>query len=154
MRSFLVLLIVAGLALAGCAAEADETVPASADPASADPTGASTTDASENTDAATTVEATTVEIVDFDFEPVEVEVAVGDTVTWNQSGTSTHTVDFSDGEESEDLTEGSSYSRTFDQAGEYPFACFFHPQMTGTVSVLPSSAQPNGPQPARAVTQM
>ncbi|MDV6011381.1 cupredoxin domain-containing protein [Haloechinothrix sp. LS1_15] len=77
----------------------------------------------------------TVEIVDFQFEADDLAVPVGTTVTWIQRDESLHTVDFDDGEESGDLEAGESYSRTFDEPGEYPYDCFYHPRMTATVTV-------------------
>ncbi|SNR64436.1 Plastocyanin [Haloechinothrix alba] len=77
----------------------------------------------------------TVEIVDFAFATEDIEVAAGTTVTWLQQDDSLHTVDFDDGESSGDLETGESYSRTFDEPGEYPYDCFYHPRMTGTVTV-------------------
>lgn len=79
--------------------------------------------------------AAQVDIVDFAFEPAEQQIAAGETVEWSQSETSTHTVTFEDGEESEELGEGDTYTRTFDEPGSYEYACFFHPQMTGTITV-------------------
>lgn len=76
-----------------------------------------------------------VDIVDFAFSPDAVEVPVGTTVTWTQSDASRHTVDFADGEESGVLEKGATFARTFDVAGSYAYVCFFHPSMTGSVTV-------------------
>jgi plastocyanin len=77
----------------------------------------------------------TIDIVDFAFAPDAVEVPAGTTVTWTQSGASRHTVDFADGEESGDLAPGATFARTFDTAGSFTYVCFFHPSMTGSVTV-------------------
>lgn len=79
-----------------------------------------------------------VDIVDFEFDPARVEVRAGSTVAWTYDGggSSVHTVTFEDGEESGDLEPGDTYERTFDAAGEYAYVCFYHPSMTGTVSVV------------------
>lgn len=76
-----------------------------------------------------------VDIVDFVFQPGEITVPVGSTVTWTQQDASLHTVDFDDGEKSGDMPDGDTYSRTFDKPGSYPYICFYHPRMTGTVTV-------------------
>jgi plastocyanin len=77
-----------------------------------------------------------VSIVDFAFEPADLTVAVGDTVTWTNTGAATHTVKWQDGEpESERLESGETYERTFDTAGSFPYVCGIHSQMTGTITV-------------------
>ena len=76
-----------------------------------------------------------VAVEDFAFDPDTTEVAVGDEVEWTVvEGSSPHTVKFDD-EESKELAAGDTYSRTFDEAGEYAYVCGIHPQMTGTVVV-------------------
>lgn len=76
-----------------------------------------------------------VTVDDFSFTPESTEVAAGDEVEWVVAeGSSAHTVKFED-EESDELAAGQSYSRTFDEAGEYTYICGIHPQMTGAVSV-------------------
>ncbi|MBD8504977.1 cupredoxin domain-containing protein [Hoyosella sp. G463] len=77
----------------------------------------------------------TIDIIDFRFAPGTITVPAGSTVTWVQKDDSLHTVDFTDGTESGDLTEGESYSRTFTEPGTYDYVCFYHPRMTATVIV-------------------
>ena len=80
--------------------------------------------------------ATSVSIVDFAFDPIDVTVAAGSTVTWTNAGASTHTVKWSDGTpESTGLANGATYERTFDAAGTYPYVCGIHGSMHGTVTV-------------------
>ncbi len=79
--------------------------------------------------------AQAIDIVDFTFSPEAVEVPVGTTVTWIQTDDSRHTVDFADGKQSGDLSQGDTFSRTFEEAGSYAYVCFFHPSMTGSVTV-------------------
>lgn len=75
-------------------------------------------------------------IVDFAFAPAELTVAVGETVTWTNTGSATHTVKWQDGEpESEQLESGTTYERTFDTAGSFAYGCGIHSQMTGTITV-------------------
>jgi plastocyanin len=77
-----------------------------------------------------------VTIVDFAFQPTEVTAKVGDTVTWTSQGDAPHTVKWADGAaESEQLSKGDSYERTFDEAGSFPYVCGIHPNMTGTITV-------------------
>jgi plastocyanin len=111
MRTHLIALTVA-LLLAACSPAVDETGTESDEP-----------------------EEATIEIVDFAFQPETLEVPAGTTVEWVQLDSSRHTVDFEDGERSGDLAEGATYQRTFDEPGEHPYVCFFHPRMTATVVV-------------------
>jgi plastocyanin len=77
-----------------------------------------------------------VSIVDFGFEPADLTVAAGTTVTWTNTGAATHTVKWSDGApESTGLTSGATYQRTFDTAGSFPYVCGIHGSMSGTITV-------------------
>lgn len=66
-------------------------------------------------------------------------VSVGDTVVVTNEDDFSHTWTSDDGIfDSGTLSSGSSFSFTFDEPGEYPFFCKFHPsQMTGTIVVSP-----------------
>jgi plastocyanin len=77
-----------------------------------------------------------VSVVDFGFEPADLTVAAGTTVTWTNTGAATHTVKWSDGTpESSGLTSGATYQRTFDTAGTFPYVCGIHGSMSGTITV-------------------
>jgi len=69
------------------------------------------------------------------FEPAELTVPVGTTVTFSNEDGSNHKVNFSDGTQSERLRHGAVYTRTFTAPGEYPYACAIHPKMTGKIIV-------------------
>src|SRR5215204_5294093 len=82
----------------------------------------------------------TVSIQDFFFDPDQLSVAPGTTVTWVNEGEAPHTVTSTDGKEldSATLQPGDTYSFTFkdDDAGEtYAYQCTIHPEMTASVSV-------------------
>lgn len=99
--------------------------------------------------------------------PKVVVVKAGESVTWvNKSGFDVHTVTFLAGKEMSTLTEadmgavtaesgstysggylnsgifgdGGTYTLTFDKPGTYEYLCLLHPQMVGTVVVLPADA--------------
>lgn len=74
-------------------------------------------------------------IVDNAFEPSQTQVSTGGEVVWENTGDAAHTVTFEDGEDSGNLESGATYSRTFDEAGEFPYVCAIHPSMEGTVTV-------------------
>ncbi len=64
---------------------------------------------------------------DSTFDPATLTVAVGDTVTWTVSSGMPHTVTADDGAfDSGTLTDGDTFSFTFDTPGTYPYYCLFH----------------------------
>lgn len=76
------------------------------------------------------------------FIPAEVTVNVGDTVTWSNDDTAAHTVTSGTPSNGPDGIFDSSlfmadttFSYTFDTAGEYNYFCMVHPWMTGKVNV-------------------
>src|SRR5215210_9038691 len=90
--------------------------------------------------AASAQDEMTVSIQDFFFDPDQLSVAPGTTVTCVNEGEAPHTVTSTDGKEldSATLQPGDTYSFTFedDDAGEtYAYQCTIHPQMTASVTV-------------------
>jgi plastocyanin len=90
--------------------------------------------------AASAQDEMTVSIQDFFFDPDQLTVAPGTTVTWVNKGQAPHTVTSTDGKEldSATLQPGDTYSFIFkdDDAGEtYAYQCTIHPQMTASVNV-------------------
>ncbi len=88
-------------------------------------------------DAAAAGQEVPVDIRDFAFSPNPVEIAVGDTVTWTNQDQVPHTATAEDRGvlQSGTISPGSSFSQTFETAGEFPYFCEFHPNMTGTIVV-------------------
>jgi plastocyanin len=78
-----------------------------------------------------------VTIRDFAFDPPDLSVAVGTTVTWTNEDNTTHTVTGTDTDviASPDLGQGDTYSVTFSQTGAFHYICSIHTNMTGTVTV-------------------
>jgi plastocyanin len=71
------------------------------------------------------------------FQPAEVTVGVGDTVTWTNDDSVAHDVtadSFSSGE-SGGMAGGDTFEQTFDEAGTFDYVCTVHPGMEGTVVV-------------------
>jgi plastocyanin len=94
-----------------------------------------------------------VSIVDFAFQPASIEVPVGSTVTWTNTGAVPHTVTSDSGAfDSGQLSPGASFSQTFDTAGTFTYHCSIHPQMTGTVVVTGGQVAPAGEQTAASQT--
>jgi len=76
------------------------------------------------------------------WDPAELTIDVGETVTWSNDDTAAHTVtsgspvDGPDGNfDSSLFLAGATYDVTFDTAGEFPYFCMVHPWMIGTVIV-------------------
>jgi len=82
-----------------------------------------------------------VNIADFTYDPQDLTVQVGDTVTWTNNDDVAHTVtagtpDSPTGEfDSGELQPGDTFSYTFDQAGTFDYFCTLHPDMTASVTV-------------------
>jgi len=68
------------------------------------------------------------------FDPATVEVKRGDTVEWKNDDLVPHTAT-STSLNSGPMASGQSWRHTFTDAGEFPYACTFHPQMKGVVIV-------------------
>lgn len=77
-----------------------------------------------------------VTIAGFAFDPADVTVPVGTTVTWTNRDGAPHTITSEDGTwESGNLGEGASFTFTLDTPGEYAYYCSIHPSMEGTIRV-------------------
>ena len=81
------------------------------------------------------------------YTPYQLEVDVGDTVTWYNADTAAHTVTSGNAEsgangnfDSSLFMSGNSFSHTFNNAGTFDYFCMVHPWMTGQVTV-------NAPKP-------
>ena len=81
--------------------------------------------------------AVMVDVRDFAYNPDPIEVAIGGTVTWTNQDAAPHTATGVDKDalQSGTLNQGASYSQSFATAGEYPYFCEFHANMTGTIVV-------------------
>ena len=79
-----------------------------------------------------------VQVVDNEFKPDELEVEVGDTVTWRFEGKQAHNVTFSNDDHS-DLMKDGTYEKTFDEAGSFDYTCTVHAGMDGTIVVTESA---------------
>jgi plastocyanin len=82
-------------------------------------------------------QSTTVGVFDNYFDPANITIPSGGTVTWTSNGQHHHTITADDGQwSSSELMTGTSFSHTFTQPGTYSYHCNIHPgQMQGTVVV-------------------
>lgn len=99
---------------------------------------------------ASAIPARTVSINNFAFNPGNLSVNVGDTVTWINNDSTNHTVTSSTNAwASRTLTPGQSFTHTFTQPGSFSYTCTIHPSMTGTITVntVSASSNPSGRKP-------
>jgi plastocyanin len=71
------------------------------------------------------------------FQPAEVTVSAGDTVTWTNNDSVGHDVtadSFSSGDPG-GMASGDTFEHTFEEAGTFDYVCTVHPGMEGTVVV-------------------
>jgi plastocyanin len=81
-------------------------------------------------------ESVTVYIDGMRFNPSNITVKPGTTVTWVHGSQMPHTISGNaDGLRSGTLYNGQQYSHTFNTAGSYNYICGLHPSMTGNVVV-------------------
>jgi len=94
----------------------------------------------------------------FSFQPMTITISAGDTVTWHNLDTATHTVTANDGSfDSGNVGGGGSFPHGFTQPGTYEYYCKIHGSpgsgMHGTVIVQgsgPPATQPPAPAPPPA----
>ena len=82
--------------------------------------------------------AVSVKIENFAFEPRELDIAVGTTVTWQNADDVPHTATSKDDPQVFDsgpLDTDDKFSFTFSKPGKYTYYCKVHPHMTGVVIV-------------------
>jgi plastocyanin len=72
----------------------------------------------------------------FAFHPDQLDVKVGQKVTWTNDDSTSHTVTADDGSfDSSGLSQGKSFSFSFDKKGTFTYHCAFHSSMTASVVV-------------------
>lgn len=89
--------------------------------------------------AAPTAAAALIEMGDHFFEPAQLTVKVGTTVTWKSVGQSTHDLAARDGSfKDPGMSFGQTFTYTFTRAGRYPYVCMQHEGdgMVGVVTVV------------------
>ncbi len=77
-------------------------------------------------------------IKDSRYDPTDIDVAVGDTVTFKNNDAFAHTVTSKEGQELE-FASGNftdeAFEFTFEEAGSFAYFCEIHPTMKATVNV-------------------
>jgi plastocyanin len=124
--------------IAACGASPSQTAPTAAATTAPSATTAPTTTAPTPTPAPTPAPAV-VEMGDHFFDPAQLTVKVGATVTWKSVGQSTHDLAARDGSFNLGaMSFGQTFSFTFTRAGRYPYVCMQHEGdgMVGEVTVI------------------
>jgi plastocyanin len=78
---------------------------------------------------------TAVTIADACFGPTILHIDPGQSVTWTNTDPFVHNVTANSWGHFDDLLPGKSFTATFQDAGVYPYACTYHPGMSGAVVV-------------------
>jgi plastocyanin len=76
-----------------------------------------------------------VHIDNFVFEPAQLTVKLGETVTWTNRDEIPHTVVCPGKFRSKTMDTDDTFSFTFTAPGDYKYFCSLHPHMTGMVKV-------------------
>ena len=85
---------------------------------------------------ATPAESRRVLIDSTSYQPESLTVRVGDSVVWVNQDPFPHTVtSASGGFDSHTIETGKSWTYPVTKAGDFPYACIFHPMMRGTLVV-------------------
>lgn len=73
-------------------------------------------------------------INNFAFNPAVVDAKIGDTITWTNNDSAAHDIS-GNGFKSPLMSNGQSFSFTFNTAGTYDYICGIHPGMKGAIIV-------------------
>ena len=127
------------IAIAGCGGGNDSTstatVTAGSQGGSANAGGAANTGGKS-----AAPRAETVDMVDFSFDQAKVTIQAGGKVTWKNMGQAPHTATADDGSfdtGTVDLGKLKAETEAFKQPGTISYHCSIHPQMHGTIEVVP-----------------
>lgn len=132
MKNIWIISIVGMLVLiSGCAYQQKTEMPPTATPTVAETPAITPTPAMTQ---AQTPATASVEIKSFAFNPATLTISKGTIVTWTHQDTAPHTVTengnvFDSGR----LTQGQTFSHTFNVAGTFEYHCSIHPSMKGKV---------------------
>jgi plastocyanin len=73
---------------------------------------------------------------DLSFDPPQINVPAGSTVSWTNDDSIQHTVTSDQGFfDAGPISPGNTFDNTFDKPGEFGYHCAIHPFMTGVVIV-------------------
>ena len=137
-RALAGLAIGAVLLLSACSSSGATTAPSAAAPTAEASTAASAPAAGGGSACSQSATAgqVAVAIKDFAFGPADIQAKVGDTITFTNNDSASHTATLDDGSCSTGtISPSSSDGLMFSAAGTYPFHCKIHSNMKGTITV-------------------
>ena len=79
-----------------------------------------------------------VDIQNWVFDPQDITIFVGDSITWTNQDSTSHTATSNSGPDSFDsgnMQSSAAFTYTFTASGTYNYECAIHPSMTGTITV-------------------
>lgn len=86
---------------------------------------------------ASLIASVSVAMVDIAFNPPQLEISVGTTVTWTNQDPVPHSATATEGAfDSGILDEGGTFAHTFDAPGTFEYICVVHPSMKASVTVI------------------
>lgn len=143
MKKWLVMLcacLALGLVAAGCGDDDDGSSESSATPEQTTPAAQTDTDANGKDGAAgASAKPTQVAIVDNDYDPKNVTVPSGTTITWTNTGNLPHTVTKEDGPgsgfDSDTIDPQGTFELKVDKPGTINYVCTIHSGQEGSITV-------------------
>jgi len=93
---------------------------------------------------------TTIQIADACFTPTILHVKPGQSVTWVNTDPIVHNITANGWGHYDDLLPTERFTAAFDDPGLYPFACTYHPGMSGVIVVGAGRGPGNGSSVALA----
>lgn len=151
LRLILVLIPVLAITLSSCGD--DDPSPAQQAGQTPTPTATPTTSPSPASTVAVSIPQNAMTLGSNAYDPNPVQITPGITVTWTNNDTVPHTVtsmlDNSDPRfwDSGIIPPGGSFSRQFNDEGDFDYFCTLHPAMVGTVMVDRSGGASPTPSP-------
>jgi plastocyanin len=83
------------------------------------------------------------------FGPGQLTIVAGDSVTWTNDDSMTHTATADNGAfDTGSIAPGASRTIRFDTAGTFAYHCSIHPDMTATINVIAAGGSTSAPTPA------
>lgn len=137
MKKFISLAALTAIVLVSGGCSLAKTAPADQSVPTVQPAAVDSAPADTSVPVSLPVEAPSVASVDisgFSFSPSLLNIKPGTTVTWTNSDAMPHAVKFA-AFTSEAISEGQSFSYTFNDAGIFEYGCSIHPSMTGKIIV-------------------
>jgi plastocyanin len=132
-------LVCCALVTISCSAAPTQNAPTATMTATAPVTATDTSTPTSTASPAPTTAVMLIEMGDNFFDPAQLTVKVGTTVTWKVVGQSTHDLAARDGSFIDrTMSFGQTFSFTFTKAGTYAYVCMQHEGdgMTGAVTVV------------------